>query len=154
MLSFQCSSLQLRTGPWPLSRHTRISNPLRRLTAPAPDIRRRAAAARETRHKSHRPLITNAFLSTEERLVLHWFLVIHKFLHGAGLWTCRHAKDVQAFSAAYASLVRPICLPVFGVPAKGLDDDFIVCAICGFPNARLLRDMELVSAAVSIGHQS
>ena len=50
---------------------------------PQLDIKRRAAAARDARRKIHRPLLTNPYLSTEERLTMHWSLVMHKFLHGA-----------------------------------------------------------------------
>ena len=82
---------------------------------------------------------------------MHWSLVIRKFLHGAGLWTFHHDKDFHCFAASYMSLVRPICRPVLGIPAKGLDDD-LVCSLFGFPTARQLRD--IVVAAPSIGLQS
>ena len=117
------------------------------------DIKRRAAAARDARRKIHRPLLTNPFLSVEERLTMHWSLVMLKFLHGAGLWTFRLDRDFHSFSAAYLSLVRPICQPILGIPTKGLDDD-TVCAMCGFPSARLLRDLELIAMAPAIGSRA
>ena len=120
---------------------------------PQLDIKRRAAAARDARRRIHRPILTNAYLSVEERLTVHWSIVIRKFLHGAGLWTFRLGRDFQCFSAAYLSLIRPICLPVLGVPAKGLDDDS-VCAICGFPSAKKLRDLELATMASAVGSRA
>ena len=120
---------------------------------PQLDIRRRAAAARDARRKIHRPLLTNSFLTVEERLTMHWSLVMRKFLHGAGLWTFRLDRDFHSFSAAYLSLIRPICQPILGIPSKGLDDD-MVCAICGFPSARLLRDLELIAMAPAIGSRA
>ena len=120
---------------------------------PQLDIKKRSAAARETRRRIHRPLLTNQHLTISERLTMHWSLVVRKFLHGAGLWTFRLDRDFSSFSAAYLSLIRPICLPVLGLAAKGLDDD-TVCAICGYPSARLLRDLELVAMAAAVGSKA
>ena len=117
--------------------------------SPVPDIRRRAGLARETRRKIHRPLLTNVFLSPQERLTMHWSLVVRKFLHGAGLWVFRLDRDQVTFTAAYMSLIRPICMPVLGIPAKGLEDS-LVCAICGFPDPGLLRDLELISLVPAV----
>ena len=133
-----------------VSHYTHLGSAISFDRTPQLDIKRRAAAAREARRKIHRPILTNKFLSVEERLTMHWSLVIRRFLHGAGLWTFRLDRDFQSFTTAYLSLVRPICLSVVGIPSKGLDDD-TVCAICGFPSARLLRDLELISMASAIG---
>ena len=121
--------------------------------APQLDIKKRAAAARDARRRIHRPLLTNPHLTADERLSMHWSLVIRKFLHGAGIWAFRLDRDFHCFSSAYLSLVRPICLPILGLSAKGLDDD-TVCAICGFPSARQLRDIELLSIASSVGSRA
>ena len=85
----------------------------------------------------------------------HHALVTFRAESFAWRWSLdfRFDRDHVACTAAYMSLIRPICQPVLGISAKGLDDD-VVCAICGSPSASLLRDLELVALAPTFGQQS
>ena len=86
-----------------------------------PDIRRRAALAREM-SVSMRKLLSNPHLRLAEKSTFKASMPLARLRHGAGLWTVDTEQTRQAYHTAYMEILRRSFRQVTGVTSKGRSD--------------------------------
>ena len=88
-----------------------------------PDVNRRKFLAQAIMTPVRKRLLSNPYLSSDDKRTLLCGMVLRKLLFGSGQWALNTDKEQKLMASAYMSFVRQSCRSIVGVGSAGMTDE-------------------------------